>query len=306
MTALQQHTIIAGPALTFSASIPDLHHYNGRGGRVFPLWADRKAQQPNIKSALLQELADSLDIKISAPDLIAYFAAVAGHPMYTARFQSDLVRPQLRFPMTADASLFREATTIGREVIWLHCFGERFSDPSEGRPKRAPRLSSADERPVVPKAGRIPTEPVRFPNTINYDAAARELHVGQGFVKNVPKEVWEYEVSGKQVLIQWFSYRRLDRSRPIMGDRRTPSRLNSIQPDAWLAEYTTELLNLLHVLGRLVKLETRQADLLERICDGTVLHVDDLRVNGAFVGTASRRPRRTDERQQDFVNDAQD
>ena len=307
MTALHRTAPTTGPAITFSAAIPDLDHYKGSfGGRVFPLWADRTAQQPNIKAALLQQLAQSLDIKISAPDLMAYFAAIAAHPSYTTFFRSDLLRPGIRFPMTADASLFQEAIRIGREVIWLHCFGERFSDPSEGRAKGAPRLLSADERPVVPKAGRIPTEPARFPNSINYDAAVRELHVGQGFIKNVPNEVWEYEVSGKQVLMQWFSYRRLDRSRPIMGDRRTPSRLNSIQPDAWLAEYTTELLNLLHVLGRLVKLETRQADLLNRICGGTVLHVDDLRVNGAFVGTASRRPRRTDERQQDFVNDAQE
>ena len=305
MTALQQHTITAGPAITFCASIPDLHHYNGRGGRVFPLWADRSAQQPNIKAALLQELADSLDIKISAPDLLAYFAAVAAHPAYTARFKSDLVRPQLRFPLTGDAALFREATTIGRQVIWLHCFGERFSDPGEGRPKRAPRLKSVDERPVIPRNGRIPTEPALFPNSIHYDHAACELHVGQGFVKNVPKQVWEYEVSGKQVLIQWFSYRRLDRSRPIMGDRRPPSRLDNIQPDAWLAEYTTELLNLLHVLGRLVKLESHQADLLERICDAPNLHVDDLRARGAFAATRERRRRRVDERQHDFVDDAQ-
>ena len=29
--------------------------------------------------------------------------------------------------------------------------------------------------------------------------------------------VWEYEVSGKQVLVLWFSYHRHDRSRPIIG-----------------------------------------------------------------------------------------
>ena len=306
LTALQQHPITAGPAITFSAAIPDLHHYKGSfGGRVFPLWADRKAQQPNIKAALLRELSDTLDIKITAPDLMAYFAAIAAHPSYTMRFRSDLLRPGIRFPMTADASMFLEATRYGREVIWLHCFGERFSDPSAGRPKGAPRLASNDERPGIPKHGRIPTEPARFPNSISYDPASRELHIGQGFVENVPQEVWDYEISGKQVLIQWFSYRRLDRSRPIMGDRRPPSSLNNIQPDSWLAEYTTALLNLLHVLCRLVRLEPRQADLLKRICDGPNLHVDDLRANGAFVATAERRHRPVDERQHDFVDDTQ-
>ncbi len=37
-----------------------------------------------------------------------------------------------------------------------------------------------------------------------------------------------YEVSGKNVLDQWFSYRRRDRSNPPMGDRRPPSPLHSI------------------------------------------------------------------------------
>ena len=58
-------------------------------------------------------MADALGVGVSAPELMAYFAAVAAHPAYTARFQSDLVRPGLRFPLTADALLFAEAVDIG-------------------------------------------------------------------------------------------------------------------------------------------------------------------------------------------------
>jgi hypothetical protein len=47
--------------------------------------------------------------------------------------------------------------------------------------------------------------------------------------------------------------------------------LEKIQPDGWLAEYTEDLLNLLNVLGRLVALEPRQADLLDRIMAGPPL-----------------------------------
>ena len=118
----------------------------------------------------------------------------------------------------------------------------------------------------------------------------------------MPRAVWEYEVSGKQVLVQWFSYRRFDRSRPIIGNRRLPSPLEDIQPEYWLAEYTTELMNVLHVLGRLVALEPRQADLLERICDGPLLSGDDLRASGAFDATSTRRSRGADERQDDYLN----
>ena len=73
------------------------------------------------------------------------------------------------------------------------------------------------------------------------------------------------------VVRHWFSYRRRDRSRPIIGNRRPPSPLGDIQPEGWLAEYTSDLIDLLHVLGRLIALEPAQADLLARICDGRLL-----------------------------------
>ena len=83
--------------------------------------------------------------------------------------------------------------------------------------------------------------------------------------------MWRYEVSGKRVLGQWFSYRKKNRERPIIGDRRPPSKLGDIQPDHWLAEYTTELLNVLNVLALVVEMEPGQAQLLEEICDGPIL-----------------------------------
>jgi hypothetical protein len=81
----------------------------------------------------------------------------------------------------------------------------------------------------------------------------------------------------KHVLTQWFSYRRRSRERPLIGNHRPPSPLGDIQPDAWPAEYTTELLNVLNVLGRLVALEPAQADLLERICAAPTVNEAALR-----------------------------
>lgn len=296
MTAPQQSAPTAGPAVTFTAEMPDLHHYNGRGGRVFPLWADHKHQKSNIKSGLIEALSRTLEIGVSAPDLMAYFAAVAANPAFTTRFQSELVQPGLRFPITANPVLFSEAVEIGREVIWLHCFGERFADPDAGRSHSPPRLPDG-EQPCIPKNGAIPSSPDRFPNKIDYDLNALHLKVGGGYIENVPLEVWQYEVSGKQVLRQWFSYRESDRSRPIIGDRRPPSELDRIQSDGWLAEYTTELMNVLHVLGRLVALEAKQADLLQRICEQSLIGVDDLQASGAFDHSLVIHEDKMDERQ---------
>jgi hypothetical protein len=128
----------------------------------------------------------------------------------------------------------------------------------------------------VPAGGAIPSDADAMPDSLSYDPARRRLHVGVGFIDNVTPAVWAYEVSGKQVLTQWFSYRGRDRSRPIIGDRRPPSPLSDIQPSSWLAEYTAELLNVLNVLGRLVLLEPKQASLLDRICTGQIIPVSAL------------------------------
>jgi len=302
MTALQKHSPTSGPAVTFSAAIPDLHHYKGSfGGSVFPLWADRHGQKSNIKVSLLQQVAEVLGVSVSAPDMMAYFAAVAAHPGYTKRFRANLVQPGLRFPLTGNASLFTKAVQVGQEIIWLHCFGERFVDRNAGRPRVLPRMSK-DERPIIPQAGAIPTQSDHFPDRIAYDGAAHRLKIGDGFIDNVSPAVWEYTVSEKQVLVQWFSYRRRNRSKPIIGDRRPPSLLAKIQPHGWLAEYTTELMNVLNILGRLVALEPHQADLLNRICDGPMINADVLCANGAFDTSSKVHSIDTDDQQRSFIS----
>ena len=122
-----------------------------------------------------------------------------------------------------------------------------------------------------------------MPDSIEYDGAKRRLLIGSGYVENVAPEMWNYEVSGKQVLRQWFSYRKANRERPIIGDRRPPSKLGEIQPEHWLAEYTTELINLLNVIGQLVGLEHAQAELLEQVCSGHAISIEELRAAGALT-----------------------
>lgn len=275
LTVPEDRVITNGPATSFAAAIPDLHHYHGRGGRVYPLWADAKAMQSNIRADVLTALANTYGAPISPEDLFAYIAGVMAYPAFTTRFASDLKRPGLRLPLTADANLFTQAAALGREVVWLHTYGERYADPKAGRPKGAPRLPK-DRAPRIPAGGMIPGAPEPLPDRMDYDAGTQRLHVGQGFIDCVTPAMRAYDISGKNVLDQWFSYRRRDRSKPIIGDRRPPSPLEKIQPDGWLAEYTSDLIDLLNVLGRLIALEPTQAALLEAICDGPLIPGSDI------------------------------
>jgi hypothetical protein len=249
-----------------TAIIPDLHHYNGRGGRVFALWRDAGATESNVSPTVLAMLAKAYGKPVDPVDVFAYVAALLAHPAYVERFRRDLIRPGLRLPLTADVTLFNEAAELGREVIWLHSFGERFAERRLAGPPRV-----MNNPPTISKEGRIPSTAAGFPDSIDYDASKRWLKIGTGYVENVPPEVWSYEVSGKNVLRQWFSYRQKNRERPQIGDKRPPSPLSDIQPDHWLPEYTSELINVLNVLTLLVGLEPKQADLLKRVCEGPLI-----------------------------------
>ena len=101
--------------------------------------------------------------------------------------------------------------------------------------------------------------------------ATRILHVGGGQIGPVSPEVWDYETSGMKIIRKWFGYRKKDPA----GRRSSP--LDDINAEYWPAHYTTQLLELLNVLEMLIDIEPRQADLLERICEGLQITVADLR-----------------------------
>jgi Type ISP C-terminal specificity domain len=179
-----------------------------------------------------------------------------------------LSTPGLRIPLTDGWKPFAEAADLGRTILWLHTFGERMADADKGRPANPPRMP-AGNAPRIPSARAISQEPAQMPDTIDYDPGNKRLIVDNGYIEHVEPAVWNYEVPGKQALLHWF--RKKNRERPRIGDRRPPSALGDIHPNHWLAEYTSELINVLKVLGLLVGLEPAQSTLLEKICSGSLI-----------------------------------
>jgi hypothetical protein len=282
LTAFTEESPTDGPALTVTGYIPDLHHYKGSfGGRVFPLWRDSHATVTNIRPKLLSFLSQNYGVPVNGEDVLAYVVGISAHASFTDRFQNDLTTPALHIPFTANGETFFEAAEVGRKIIWLHTFGERMINAKKGRPSGPPRLPP-EKRPRVPEQGTIPTASSLMPDSISYDLDKKRLYVGKGFIDNVDSAVWNFRVSGKQVLGQWFSYRKRNRERPIMGDRRPPSALGEIQPDCWQAEYTTELLNVINVLGLLTELQPIQTKLMENICADKTISVSEMRAAGVF------------------------
>ncbi len=91
ITAFTEESPKNGPALTLTGLIPDLHHYKGSfGGRVFPLWRDQGGKDSNFRPKLLAYLRNKFGSSVTTEDLMAYIAAIAANPAFTARFQPDL------------------------------------------------------------------------------------------------------------------------------------------------------------------------------------------------------------------------
>ncbi len=274
LTAPHSESPTGGPALTVAGLIPDLDHYRGRGGRVYPLWQDSGAVIANINPALLQHLSARYGTAVTAEQLVAYIVATLAHPAYTATFAHDLETPGLRIPWTADSELFGRATELGAHLIWVHTYGAVNGDPAAGRPAGPPRLP-ADQRPHIPAGATIPTDSDGMPNAISYDPAAGQLHVGDGVIANVTPAMWNYTISGVNVLREWFNDRRKDRTPTVIGDREV-SPLWKVHSEVWRASYTADLLNLLNVLGLLIAAEPTQAQLLTEITAGPLISVEDL------------------------------
>jgi hypothetical protein len=249
-----------------------MHYHSGRGGRVMPLYRDAEATRPNITSGLPEFLGARLGRRVTAPNLVAYIAAVTAHPGYTERFAKELKSPGVRIPLTSDTGLWERAVDVGREVLWLHTYGERYIDAEADRPRGVPRLRS--ERPKVRVT--IPDTEEKMPDKIDYDEQSETLKVGDGRISPVAAEVWNYQVSGMRVVKHWFGYRKKNPS----GNRQ--SELDHIVVTSWTPAMTTELLDLLNVLGRCVALQPRQAELLDEIMDSPRITVADLEDAGVL------------------------
>jgi len=228
---------------------------------------------------LLEHLGTAFGRLVDGPELFAYIAAVAAHGGYIERFSKDLSTPGLRIPLTADGDIFDEAVALGRNVIWLHTFGERMVDPGAGRPAGSPRARDL-ERPRVTET--IPDAETEMADVIGFDPATRTLRVGAGRIAPVSEEMWEYETSGYKLLRRWFSRRKRH------PEGRTSSDLDEIVGRSWQPQWTTELLDLLNVLVLLVGLDPSQRNIFDQITEGPLLTVADL--TGAEILPVGERP----------------
>jgi len=272
LTTLLNHPLGHGPAATACALIPDLHHFRGSYGakEAFPLYRTADTSVANILPGLLDLLGKQRwhglpghdPQPIFPEDLLAYVYGVLAQPAFTERFRDELETRELRVPITKDADLFDSVRAIGARLLWLHTYGERYVPEGAKRGHVPPGTAKCTKA--------VPGNPGGYPQSYGYNDSTQTLHVGEGEFAPVPREVYEFEVSGLKVVQSWLAYRMKD------GAGKKSSPLDDIRPERWTSPFTTELLELLWVLEATVKGYPEQAKLLDAVIAGDCFAAEEL------------------------------
>ena len=259
-----------GPGLYFSSLIPDKNAFKGsHGGRCYPVFTTDG--EPNLRTSVAQLLCERFGN--DAPgNLVYYLAALTGHPEYVRTFSKPLETSHMRAPLTADPELWERAVQLGKQVVWLHTYGER-GEPLPGMKYLHQLPKDADytlPTPTVDMGRTMPEKKPSFsPDPVNGSLSEEQdipvtgtVSFGQARCENVEKRVFDYTVGGNQVLGLWAKYRL---KKPVV---RRSSSLNDIVlrewPEAWSEEYE----RLLYTLTHLVHLEPAQEKLLDEVLAG--------------------------------------
>jgi hypothetical protein len=278
------HPFTSGPAIVFTELLPEMDYFNHRGGRVLPLY--HPGGRPNLAAGLINALSTLLSPQmfggtVAAGDVLAYIAAITSHPAFTSNFSDELTTPGVRVPITADPTMWEEAVRLGRRVLWLHTYGHRYADDTEGRPAGNVRYPSNSPRRIL----NI-TAVTDMPDQMTYDSITQTLHLGAGTWRPVSEAAFAYVVGGKNVLRSWINYRKR-----VPGGRKT-SPLDDVHLANWPSDWSRDLTDLLSVLEQLVELESAQADLLHRVLAGALLSRGTLHADHgvSWPTTTGRRP----------------
>ena len=258
----------AGPGLYFSALIPDMHAFNNRGGRAHP--ALTIGGTPNLTEPAKQMLRERLGD--NAPgDLVYYLAALTGHPGYVRTFDEPLQQAGIRVPLTADPALWERAVQLGKQVVWLHTYGER-GEPLPGMKYLHQLPEGADytlPTPTVDMGKTMPEKKPSFsPDPVNSLSEEQNIPVtgtvsfGRARCENMEKPVFDYTIGGNQVLGLWAKYRL---KKPGV---RSSSPLDYIVQREWPPAWSEEYERLLYTLTHLVHLEPAQEKLLDEVLAG--------------------------------------
>jgi hypothetical protein len=190
----------AGPAVWCHGLKPDQHAFRGSyGGWVFPLHNHNPESRGHfLTPALVGGLAAVYGTAVAPQDVFDAILALLSASTYTTRFAFDLEDDFPHVPFPADPDVFAAAAEVGARIRAL----EGFTD-APGAEFRTARLaghaSGATLDVPTPQRAFVAAGPVGTVGLL----ADRSL-----MIADVPQRVWDFSVSGYQVLYRWLRARK--------------------------------------------------------------------------------------------------
>ena len=260
----------AGPAITTTKNIPDLHFMWGGGKDIIPIYRNSDCSEPNLTDGLLSTLQEQFGSQVSDMELVSYVYSVLSGNSFTNTFWEELCIPGARVPITKDARLFYKAAKLGMELIWLHTYGEQFSAEKGTKiPKGKAKIISA-----------IPHDVGNYPAEFNYDKMSEKIFIGTGIIGSVAPEVWQFSVSNTKIIDSWLGYRKKKRR----GQKSSP--LDDIAPpQGWSPQLTNELLSLIWIIEATLRIDKKLESVLAEIVDGPCFKESELPAPSAYECT---------------------
>jgi len=269
LTSLLTKPLGAGPAAVATSAVPDLDYFSGRGAKdVIPLYRT-SSLTPNMDGTVLTWLQEQIapqgvESAITAIDIFKYCYAILAGSDYTSRFAENLQQPGPRIPITRNPDLFVELVKFGEKLIAVHTFGEVHGFP-------IPQDATLNETECT-----WLIEPTRLPMTprdFNYDLETQTLKVGDGILRGVSPDVWDYEVSGLAVVKKWLGYRTSSGS----GRATTSSSsLDRLRSDVWPSQFSGELARLITTLQITVDMAPEGVDLMNQVLAGEIVTAEGM------------------------------
>jgi hypothetical protein len=235
-----------------------MDHFKGNsGGRVLPVFRDRKNKEWNLWPGLLELLNPQLSDPINEATLFAYIAGITALPGFSARFSDDLGEGGVRIPVSLQGDVLKAVADLGSTAIELFTYCEKTLNRD--------RVQSSVRLKIGPHIASDRAVPRGMPESAIYDSESETLLLGDLVIGGVQQNVWSYQVSGMPVVKKWVGYRKAEPS----AKRSSP--LNDIITETWPKAWTEELLDLLHVITQLRSLESQHEVLLDKVLNGPLL-----------------------------------
>jgi predicted helicase len=189
-----------GPVVVVCGELPDYHAFRGSfGGYAFPLLDNRPGgHSSNMRSKTVDALSVLFSKAVTADDLFSYVVGVLSATSYSSWFAADLEDTFPHVPIPKDHALFAYVSELGRRIRALETFR---AEPAKGFQIARLGGKPADMILDLPRRAKCFVSTGGGLGQINLKAD-QTLRVD-----NVPLSVWDFQISGYQVVYRWLEAR---------------------------------------------------------------------------------------------------